>query len=333
MWCGAAASAQEANPDAGYGELTDGAITVSQPLNTAEGAAYWLGIACRPMPPALRAQLNLSEKQGLLVEGVVPDSPAAKAGIVQHDVLLRAGDKSLAEPRDLVRAIEATKQAKLKIDLIHGGKPKTVEATPAKRPEEARRHAGAAPAPADWETMEKWLQDNWARTDEMFRGGKADGSRPPLRFRFVHPGMIVPPGVAAVPPLPAGVSVVISKEGDQPAKIVVRRGDQKWEVTEKELDKLPTDIRQHIERMLGRGTLGVVGALSSLDMPEVAPLKQPPQPDAGSAAPLPRRSDSFDRMEQRLDDMNRRMDKLFKEVEQLNGSRAQHQAPEKSVQP
>jgi hypothetical protein len=333
MWWGTAASVQAADADAGYGELTDGSITVAQLAQPAESPQYWLGIGCRPVPPALRAQLNLPEKQGLLVEAVVPDSPAAKAGIVQHDVLLRADHKSLAEPRDLVRAIEATKQAKLKIDLIHGGKPKTVEATPAKRPEEARRHAGAAPAPADWETMEKWLQDNWARTDEMFRGGKADGSRPPLRFRFVHPGMIVPPGVAVVPPLPAGVSVAISKEGDQPAKIVVRRGDQKWEVTEKELDKLPTDIRQHVERMLGRGALGVVGALSSLDMPEVAPPKQQPQPEAGSAAASPRRSDSFERIDKRFDDMNRRMDKLFKEVEQLNGSRGPHQPPEKPLQP
>ncbi len=194
-----------------------------------------------------------------MVEAVVPDSPAAKAGIVQHDILLRAGGKPLAERRDLVRAIEASKQAKLKIDLIHGGKPKTVEATPAKRPDEARRHVGAAPAPADWDTMEKWLHGMWS-------DGQADGQRPPLRFRFVHPGMILPPGVAVAPPLPADMSVVISKEGDHPAKIVVRRGSQKWEVTEKELDKLPADIRPHVERMLGRGMLGLVGALPSLDM-------------------------------------------------------------------
>ncbi len=230
--------------------------------------------------------------------------------------------------RDLVRAIEASKQAKLKIEVIHCGQPKTVEATPAKRPEEARRRAGAAPAPADWETMEKWLR-------EMGPGGISEGPRSALRFGFVHPGMIVPPGVAVVPPLPAGVSVVISKEGDRPAKIVVRRGDQKWEVTEKELDKLPADLRPHVERMLGRGALGVVGALPSLDMlPEgAAPREQPPAADAGSTATSPHGPDWFERMEKRFDEMNRRMDKLFKEVEQSGENHAHQQAPEKPAQP
>ena len=94
------------------------------------------------MPAALRAQLNLPEKQGLLVEGVAPESPAAKAGIEQYDILLRAGDKPLTEPRDLVEAVQAAKDGKLTIELIRGGQHKTIEATPAKRPEEARRPVG-----------------------------------------------------------------------------------------------------------------------------------------------------------------------------------------------
>ena len=198
-------------------------------------------------------------------------------------MLLRAGDKPLAERRDLVRVIEASKQAKLKIDLIHGGKPKTVEATPAKRPDEARRHVGAAPAPA------RLGHDGEMAARDVAGAAEADGERPPLRFRFLHPGMIVPPGVAVAPPLPADMSVVISKEGDHPAKIVVRRGTEKWEVTEKELDKLPADIRPHVERMLGRGTLGIVGALPSsiCCRKPGTPTEQPPAPDAGSAAASP----------------------------------------------
>jgi membrane-associated protease RseP (regulator of RpoE activity) len=325
---GGVLSAQAADPDAGYDELTHGAAVVAQGAKTPEPAEYWLGIGCRPAPAALRAQLNLPEKEGLLVEAVVPDSPAAKAGIAEHDVLLRAGGKPLAERGDLVRAIEASKQGKLKIELIRGGKPKTVEATPAKRPEEARRHAGAAPAPGDWDTMEKWLHGMWP-------GGEADGERPPLRFRFLHPGMIVPPGAAVAPPLPADMSVVVSKEGDHPAKIVVRRGTEKWEVTEKELDKLPADIRSHVERMLGRGTLGIVGALPSPEMLSEpgTPTEQPPAPGGGSAAASPRDSRWFERMEKRFDEMNRRMDKLFQEVEHSRENQAPHQAPEKPAQP
>lgn len=241
----------QAEPDGRSLDSTQGAVINAQPAATPELAEYWLGVGCRPVPPALQAHLNLPEKQGLLVEAVVPGSPAAKAGVVEHDILLRAGGKPLAERRDLVRAIEANKSGKLAVELIHCGKPKTVEATPAKRPEEVR--ADGAPASADWDTMEKWLRG-------MSPGNELGGARSPLRFRFVHPGMIVPQGVAVAPALPPGMSVVISKEGDQPAKIVVRRGASRWEVTEKDLDKLPADVRPHVDQMLGRGAMGLVAS-------------------------------------------------------------------------
>ncbi len=245
LW-GAAAGAQPPAGLKGYDtEVTgDGASTGFMPFPT----KYWLGIGCRPVPPPLRAQLNLPEKQGLLVASVVPDSPAAKAGIIHHDILLRAGDKPLMETTDLIQAIEATKEGKLKIDLIRGGKLKTVEAMPAKRPEEARRPGGGRPMPGDRETIQKWLQ-------EMTSAGEADGDGqgPLLPFTIIRPGAIVPGDVLGSIPLPPNMSIVISKDGNQPTKIMVRRGDQKWEVTDKELDKLPTDIRPHVERMLGRG--------------------------------------------------------------------------------
>ena len=134
----------QAEPDGRSLDSTQGAIIDAQPAATPELAEYWLGVGCRPVPPALQAHLNLPEKQGLLVEAVVPGSPAAKAGVVEHDILLRAGGKPLAERRDLVRAIEANKSGKLAVELIHCGKPKTVEATPAKRPEEVRADGGAS---------------------------------------------------------------------------------------------------------------------------------------------------------------------------------------------
>jgi hypothetical protein len=303
-----------------------GAITDARPAAVPELAEYWLGVGYLPMPPALRAQLNLPEKEGLLVEVVVPDSPAAKAGIVPHDILLRAGGKPLVDRRDLVRAIEASKNGKLKIELMHRGQAKTVEATLAKRPEEARR-GDAPPAAADWDTMEKWLHGMWPDSE-------ANGARPPLRFRFVHPGMIVPPGVAVASPLPPDMSVVISKEGDRPAKIVVRRGAENWEGTEKELDKLPADVRTHVERMLGRGAVGFVGAaVSPFDMGPEAGTSQRQAPEAGSAVAPPPRPEWFERMEKRLDEMNGRLDKLFQEVERGHSQQAPHEAPPQPARP
>ena len=300
-------------------EPASGAIPAAKPAQPSE---YWLGIGCAPVPSALRTQFNLPEKQGLLVEGVAPDSPAAKAGIAPNDILLRAGDKPLAEPRELVAVIEATKQAPLKIDLLRGGKPKTIEATPAKRPPEARL-PGPGAAPGDWETMQRWME-------RMMPGGSADGRRPPMHFRFWHPGAIVPRDMLTPAPLPANMSVVISKEGDQPAKIVVRRGDEKWEVTEKEFDKLPADVRPHVERMLGRGPLGVVGGPLTFDfVPEMATPEGKPEVPAPPPAAISRRGDDLlERIDRRFDEMNRRMDKLMKEMEGLHDGHGQPTAAE-----
>ena len=63
------------------------------------------------------------------------------------------------------------------------------------------------------------------------------------------------PRPAVEPQLPDNTSVVITREGDKPAKIVVKQGEQKWEITEDEINKLPESLRPAVEQMLGRGNV------------------------------------------------------------------------------
>jgi hypothetical protein len=295
---------------------------------------YWLGIYCAPVPAELRAQLSLPEKQGVLVMGVSKDSPAMKAGFVQHDILLRAGGKPLTEPRDLVTAIEAAKETKLKIELLRGGKPKTIEATPAKRPVEM----GTPPVgdQADWDTVQRWL-------DQMNTPGQSGiVARGPIQFRYFHPGAIVPDNLFAKKPLPKNMSITIVKQGDEPAKITVKRDDKTWEVTEKELDKLPADVRPHVDAMLGRTVLGTPVPFSgnvmfgpratpgsgvqpgaTFNMP-VPPAMNWPQPFSGGLEA---------RIEKRFEEMNQRMDKLMQMMERMSEGRAPEAAPQGQDQP
>ncbi len=293
------------------------ARTTAQPAVTTE---FWLGIGCVAMPAALQAQLGLPEKHGLLVQVVVPDSPAEKAGIAPHDVLLRAGDKALDEPRDLAEVVGKVQQNKLTIELLRSGKTKTVEATPVKRPANARRRTPIEPAPGDREAMEKWLHEVWP----------SDGKRPPLSFRFVHPGAIIPRDALVAEPLPTNMTIIVSRSGSEPAKIVVTRDKEKWELTEKDLDKLPADIRPHVERMLGRGPFGVVGDL----VPKLDPSDENPDANADSwSTPFPDQekfpqwdSKLFERLEKRFDAMDRQMDSLQKQIENL-GKQRETQSP------
>ncbi len=52
--------------------------------------------------------------------------------------------------------------------------------------------------------------------------------------------------------LPENVTVSIVRNGTYPAKITVKKDEQSWEVTEKELSKLPEDVRKLVEPMIPR---------------------------------------------------------------------------------
>lgn len=97
---------------------------------------FMIGVAMGPTSATLQTQLGL-EVAGIAVLEVTPDSPASKAGIQKHDVLVAAGDQPLQQMRELVSAIDnaGSKEAKLTIQLIRRGKALEVEVTPVKRPD------------------------------------------------------------------------------------------------------------------------------------------------------------------------------------------------------
>jgi serine protease Do/serine protease DegQ len=61
----------------------------------------WLGIYQQPVTQELAASFGLRRPQGALVAGVLEDSPAARAGIRQADILLEFDGKKLKDSDDL----------------------------------------------------------------------------------------------------------------------------------------------------------------------------------------------------------------------------------------
>lgn len=262
---------------------------------------YWLGLECRPVPPVLRAQLKLPEDQGLVVEQVLPDGPAAAAGIEQYDVLVKADGKPLVKLQDLIDAVDAAKDKELALELLRGGKTTKVKAKPAKRPE------SQFPMPVPGK-VEEFPSDWMQRYFHPFAPGEE--GKPPWRLRFWGPGTILPPDAKPEHPMPGNMQVTITRAGDEPAKIVVTRGDEKWEVTEEGLDKLPDDVRPHVERMLGRTP------------PPGGPKSGPGDFDFIPEWPGPRwqfRPEGG--LEQRMEEMSRRIDELRKSLDQMREGR------------
>ena len=245
---------------------------------------YWLGVMLRP------------DDKGILVQAVVPDSPAAKAGIAQNDVILKADDKPISVMGDVLKAVDAAKDKEMKLEILRDGQSKTIAVTPAKRPDEAR--FSGPPAASDVEGLRKWIE-------QLQQGGNFGPG--PMQFRFMHPAVILPRGAPLHPPLPGNMSITIIKSGDKPAEIVVKQGDEKWEVNEKELDKLPEKIRPYVDSMLGLATGAGAGAVRWI--PEItAPPGPGPIPNPPGANLLERR------LERRLDELKQDIDRLENEL-------------------
>jgi len=110
----------------------DRALRQTRPAFTSE---YWLGMQCSPVvPPMLRAHLNLKEGEGVMVEWVVPDSPAAKGGVEQYDVILKLNDVAVANIGEIVKKVGEIKDHPITVTLIHRGKTTELKLTPEKRP-------------------------------------------------------------------------------------------------------------------------------------------------------------------------------------------------------
>lgn len=227
---------------------------VERPLH--EKHPFWIGAMCVPADDVLCAQLKI--KSGLVVLSVVPSSPADEAGMRQYDVLTTIGDKQLQSVVDLADAVNAADGKELKLQLRRGGETETLTVHPAKRPAGnvfIPRHGpgglGNIP-PGQADRLMQNLPEGEARRLQEWLEQMQRGERQPLRMQVFGPGVVMQ-RMHFGGPLPAGVKVLVSKNGNEPATIHVERGDEKWDVKENELEKLPEDLRGPIGAMLGGG--------------------------------------------------------------------------------
>jgi hypothetical protein len=308
------------------GPVGEGELTV-QPLGELTPGKYWIGVMCMPADEALRAQLNQSE--GVVVQDIVPDSPAEKSGLKKFDFIVSANGGKIGDIAALMKAVEAAGNKPLQLQVIRGGQPTDVEITPAERKTQA---IPAPPVAADApREVRRFLQ--------RFSG---DAGSPVVRF--FHPGVVLPPEAAQ--PVPENLDVRIEKHGNEPAKIHVEQDGKTWDVTEDQLGDLPEETRGHVSRFLGRGQHlpfnirlpeGADGEFNIQVAPPVAPSAPPVQvlprvgPDANVRSRVrnwtQREEGGGDRLEQRLDQLNERLDRLQQLIESMQKAQSTGDAP------
>src|SRR6185437_4327936 len=79
-----------------------------------------LGVAIAPnfVARRLRRAVGLPETDGLLIRDVADDSPAARAGLAQGDLIVAASGHPIATPDDLFDALQATRGGTIALTII-----------------------------------------------------------------------------------------------------------------------------------------------------------------------------------------------------------------------
>jgi hypothetical protein len=335
-------------------QIDEGSAVVTSSVSTPEGGTliingdsatlklgdYWLGLSVSIPNEETRKEMKLPADQGLIVQSLVSDSPAAKVNIFVKDIILKAGDKPLKQVQDLLDAVNAAKDKPLVLEVRHnGGNEEKITVTPAKRQatpdlaaveklraEAVKARAEAAKSQAEAQRLQQEA-DRLALLGRLQNLPGMEGA--PFQIQILGPGAIIPPNVMATDrtTLPDDMTIVITKTGKKPAEIMVQWGKEKWEVTDDQLNKLPDRVRRHVDAMLGRVAIGVVstpgggintgiGFFRSAEpaVPPVRPqLNQPPAPAAA-----PQVTPLENRLEKRIEDLNARIDRLTRVVEGLN---------------
>ena len=215
--------------------------------------AAFLGVATSPVPPVLAAQLGLPEGFGLVVDEVMPDSPAGKAGVLRFDVLRLFNDQQLLSPDQLAALVRAQgKDSDVTLTVLRKGQEQKLGMKIAERPMPARL---PGPGPTgemreQFDRLKDGLSDRTRRMQEQardyekrmreylerlknWRGGpaaempKPPGFHPPVEprdiLREVRPG-----GAAQVRVLEPGSSVTYNTAN---AKVLMRDDSGSIEIT------------------------------------------------------------------------------------------------------
>lgn len=113
-------------------------LTVNIDKIAAEAPKFIIGVSVSEAPRVLMIQLGREEEAAVVVDSVMDDSPAAKAGVKQYDLILKASGEPIHSAPELTKAVKASEGKAIELVLLRTGKELKIDITP--RPNEPTRY-------------------------------------------------------------------------------------------------------------------------------------------------------------------------------------------------
>jgi serine protease Do len=136
------------NVGIGFAIPANVANTVAQQLiRSGRVSRGWLGVSIQPLDDDLAHSLGLPNTHGALIASIVPDSPAARAGLQQGDVVLTYDGHEIEDSRDLTQRVGASPiNSTQRAEILRNGARRTLNIRLAERPaEQVLASANATP--------------------------------------------------------------------------------------------------------------------------------------------------------------------------------------------
>ena len=111
----------------------------------------FLGVDTSEVPSVVSEQLGLAKGFGLVVDYVVPDSPAATAGIKQNDIIKMLNDQILIEPNQLRKLLQTfTEGTDVTLTILRKGQEQKITVKLTKK-EMPQRHSSLPGFNGEWD--------------------------------------------------------------------------------------------------------------------------------------------------------------------------------------
>src|SRR6184192_4411295 len=246
--------------------------------------AIFLGVETSQVPTVVSEQLGLSKGLGLVVEYVVPDSPAAAAGVQQNDILKMLNDQILIEPSQLRKLLQTFSDgADVTLTILRKGQEQkvTVKLTKKERPQRhswtpGDKHEGhwdfdeTGDFGEEMQGLKEQLQEQLGAQRGMIRGAvvkaheaarraREDARRAAREIRILSQDN----GAIKATKIDLGKAQIVFCDGKGEMKLENANGkklltakDPQGKLlfsgpveTKEDLDKVPADVRQRYESL------------------------------------------------------------------------------------
>ena len=255
----------------------------------------FLGVETSQVPNVVSEQLGLTKGLGLVVDYVVPNSPAASAGVQQNDILKMLNDQILMEPTQLRKLLQTFSEGtEVTLTILRKGQEQKITVKLAKK-EMPQRHSMMPGGNHDmhWDfdetgdlgdqmqDLKEQLKEQLGDTQrgiirgaviqahEAARRARADARRAAREIRILSSDN----GMLRATKIDLGQAQIVFRDGKGEMKLENVNGKKLLTVkdpqgkllfsgpveSKEDLDKVPVDVRERYER------------LNQNDLPAVAP--------------------------------------------------------------